>query len=126
MCLIKFKQLWKLYICLPWLWIIILKIIIIIIATKMINILTDKKIGSRIKQKMSEFLWTSDLNTEIIFSECINRNDNFTLEGSKYLFFLLAQCGFIESQFLTIPAEHASHKLAFESSFFKFKLLKEQ
>ena len=31
-----------------------------------------------------------------------------------------------ESQLLNTPAEHASHKLAFESSFFKFKLLKEQ
>ena len=103
-----------------------MKIITIIIAIMIIDILTDKKINNKIEQNIREFLWTSDLNTEIIFSECINRNDNFTLEGSKYLFFLLAQCGFIESQFLTIPAEHASHKLAFESSFFKFKLLKEQ
>ena len=65
-----------------------MKIIIIIIATKIINILINKKIDNKIKQRMKEFLWTSDLNTEIIFNECSNKNENFALEESKYLFFL--------------------------------------
>mgnify|MGYP000206261703 CR=1 FL=1 len=41
-------------------------------------------------EKIKEFLRTCDLNTEIIFSECLNKNENFALEESKYLFFLLA------------------------------------
>ena len=62
----------------------------IIIAIIIIGILVNKKINNKIEQKIREFLWTSDLNTEIIFSECINKNDNFALEESKYLFFLSA------------------------------------
>ena len=50
----------------------------------------DKKINNKIQQKIKEFLCTSDLNIEIIFNECVNKNENFALEESKYLFFLLA------------------------------------
>ena len=46
------------------------------------------EINNKIKQKIKEFLCASDLNTEIIFSECSNKNENFALEESKYLFFL--------------------------------------
>ena len=57
-------------------------------ATKIIGFLTNKKINNKIKHKIKEFLLTSDLNTETIFSECSNKNDNFALDLSKYLFFL--------------------------------------
>ncbi len=50
-------------------------------------IFTDKKINNKIKHNTREFFSTFDLNTEIIFNECINRNDNCALEESKYLFF---------------------------------------
>ena len=66
----------------------IFKIIIVIIAEKIISFLTDIKINNKIKQKIKEFLCASDLNTEIIFSECSNKNESFALEESKYLFFL--------------------------------------
>ena len=52
----------------------IFKIIIVIIAEKIISFLTDIKINNKIKQKIKEFLCASDLNTEIIFSECSNKN----------------------------------------------------
>ena len=66
----------------------IFKIIIAIIAARIISFLTDIKINNKIKQKIKQFLCTSDLNTEIIFNECSNKNESFALEESKYLFFL--------------------------------------
>ena len=58
-------------------------------AARIISFLVDIKINNKIKQKIKEFFRTSDLNTEIIFSECLNKNENLALEESKYLFFLL-------------------------------------
>ena len=58
-------------------------------AARIISFLVDIKINNKIKQKMRQFLCASDLNTEIIFNECSNKNENFALEESKYLFFLL-------------------------------------
>ena len=58
-------------------------------AAKKISFLTNIKINNKIKQKIRQFLCTSDLNTEITFNECSNKNENFALEESKYLFLLL-------------------------------------
>ena len=104
----------------------IFKITIANIPIKISSFLIDIKINNKIKQKIIEFFRTSSLNTEIIFSECLNKNENFVFDVSKYLFSLLTQYDFIEVLFFFIPAEHANHKLAFDSNFFKFRLLKEQ
>ena len=68
----------------------IFKIAIANIPKKITNFLIDIKIINKIKQKIIEFFKTSSLNTEIIFKECLNKNENFAFDESKYLFFLLA------------------------------------
>ena len=67
----------------------IFKITIANIPIKITSFLIDIKINNKIKQKIIEFFKTSSLNTEIIFSECLNKNENFAFDESKYLFFLL-------------------------------------